>query len=102
MRGEDLEVDGLAIDALVASRDSRRLVFDLPLDIAEVSEAPVGDVVELGPLVPRSLSDVPVGGVRVIIALIAWDVDELQNERPSSTDAAATGQEIPADDVFEH
>lgn len=102
MRGENLEVDGLAINALIASRNSRSLIFDFPLDIAKIGEPPVGDVVKLGPFVPSSLSRVPVGGVRVVLALFAWDVDELQNERPPSNDAAATGEEISADDVLEH
>lgn len=51
MRGVDLEVDRLAVDALVAASYARRLILDLSLDVAEVSEPPVRDMVELSPLV---------------------------------------------------
>jgi len=102
VRGEDFEVDRLAIDALVAPRDSCGLVLDFPLDIAEVVEPPVGDVVKLGPLVSGGLVGVPVRGTRVIIRLVAGNIDELQDEGSPRHDAAATGKEISADDIFEH
>lgn len=46
----DLEVDGLASDALVVTCNTSSLVFNLALDVAKVGKAPVGDVVELCPL----------------------------------------------------
>ena len=77
MWGVDLEVDGLAIDALVVSRNPRSLILDLPLDVAEVVEPPVRDVVKLGPLVRGGLGRVSVAGVRVIAGIIAGHIDEL-------------------------
>ena len=96
------EVDGLAIDALVAPCDSCSLVFDFPLDIAEVVEPPVGDVVELGPFISSRLIGVPVDRGPCILTIIARNVDELQDEGPSSNDTAASGEKISADNVLEH
>jgi hypothetical protein len=77
MWGVDLEVDGLAIDAFVVSRNPRGLILDLPLDVAEVVEPPVRDVVKLSPLVRSGLGRVPVVGVRVIPGIFAGHIDEL-------------------------
>lgn len=99
---EDFEVDGLAIDALVVAGDPCRLVFNFPLDIAKVVEPPVRDVVELGPFVPVGLIGMSVANVHDIIRIVAGDVDQLQDEGSPRDDAAATGQEISADDVLEY
>ncbi len=96
------EVDGLAIDALVAPCHSCGLILDFPLDIAEVVEPPVGDVVKLGPLVPGGLSRVPVGRVRGVFRLVAGYVDQLQDEGPPGNDAAASGKKISAHDILKH
>jgi hypothetical protein len=100
--GEYLEVNGLAIDAFVAPCDARGLVLDLALDIAKVVEPPVGDVMKLGPLIQGGLGRVPVAGLGVISGVLAGNVDQLQNEGSSSNDAAATGEEVSADDVLEY
>src|SRR4051794_28087197 len=91
IRREDLEVYGLAVDALVAAGDSRRLVLDLALDVAEVGKPPVRDVMELGPLVPTSFVRVAVGAHGVLL-LIPRDVDQLENKRSPGDDAAAAGK----------
>lgn len=91
MRRKDLEVDGLAVDALVRSRNPCRLVLDLALDITEIVESPVRDVVKLGPLVRGGLVGIPVARLRVILALFTRNVDQLEDERSPSDDAAATG-----------
>lgn len=101
MWGEYFEVDRLAIDALVAPRDSCCLVLDLPLDIAKIVESPVGDMMELSPLIRGGLGWIPVAHVRGIFGLVAGNIDELQNKGSPSNDAATTGEEISADDVFE-
>lgn len=103
MGGVYLEVDGLARDALVVARDARSLVVDLALDVAKVSEAPVGDMVELGPFSRSRHVGVPLRGVgaSVCLRLFVWHVDELQNQGSTGDDAAATGQEVSSDDVLE-
>lgn len=77
VRGVDLEVDGLTVDALVAAGYTRRLVLDLTLDIAKVSEPPVRDVMKLGPLVSRSCSRVPEAGIECVFSFVLGDVDQL-------------------------
>jgi hypothetical protein len=101
MGGEDLEIYGLAVDALVAAGDPRRLVLDLALDVAEVGKPPVRDVVKFGPFIPARFVRVAVGAHGVLL-FIPGDVDELENERSPGDDAAAAGKEISADDVLEH
>ena len=97
----DLEVDGLTVDALVATGYSRRLVLDLPLDVAEISEPPVGNVMKLGPLIPRSCSGIPVSRVECVLGLALRYVDQLQNQGSPGDDATAAGQEIAANDILE-
>jgi hypothetical protein len=60
MRRIYLEVDGLAVDALVAAGYTRCLVLNFPLDIAKVCEFAVGDVMELGPLILAGCGRAPV------------------------------------------
>lgn len=49
VRGVDLEVDGLSVDAFVVTGDSGRLVLNLALYITKVVESSVGDMVKLCP-----------------------------------------------------
>jgi len=102
MRRKDLEVDGLAIDALVVSCDSRRLVLNLSLDIAKIIESPVRDVMEFSPLVPSGLGRVPVTNIAVFFPIIAGHIDELQDEGSPSNDAAATGKKISTNDILKN
>lgn len=61
-----LEIDGLAVDALVGTGDSGGFVLDLALDVDEVVEPAIRNVVELGPLGPPGRAGGPVGvGVRI-------------------------------------
>lgn len=102
MRGVDLEVDGLTVDALVGTRHPRCLVLDLSLDVGEISEPPVGDMVEFGPFSPSSGSLRPIGIVQGIGRIIIFGyVDELQDQGSPGADTASSGQEISADDVFQ-
>lgn len=101
MGGEDLEVYGLAVDALVAAGDPRRLVLDLALDVAEIGKPPVGDVVKFGPFISARFVRVTVRAHGVLL-FISGDVDQLENERSPGDDAAAAGKEISADNVLEH
>ena len=102
MRGEDLEVDGLAVDALVVAGDSGRLVLDFPLDVTKVVEPPVRDMVELGPFIARGFVWVPVVDGSRVLGIIVRYVYQLQDERSSGHDAAAAGQKISAHNVLEH
>lgn len=105
MRRVDLKVDRLSVDALVRASDSVGLVLNLPLDFLEVVEAAAWNVVELSPFF---LASNRFGSVRDVDGVIfgfvvacGGDVDELQYERSTCYDAAATGEEVLADNVFE-
>lgn len=105
MRRVDLEIDGLAVDTLVVASNSSRLVLNLPLDLTEVIEATTGDVVELSPFILTSNRGRGVWHVD-LIALgsvgVAGDVDELQDERTTSDDAASPWKKVAADNVFQY
>jgi hypothetical protein len=105
VRGVDLQVDGLPVDALVVSCYSRRLVLDLALDVGEVVEPLAGDVEELAPFLLAGYTGWCVGHVDLVVVVFvafAREVDELEDERPAGDDAAATGKEVLADNVLEH
>lgn len=73
--GEDLQIDGLAVDALVTAGDPGGLVLDLPFDIAKVIESTAGNVVEFGPFVPGSFCWVPVANAHRVFGFVVGDVD---------------------------
>lgn len=101
----DLEVDGLASDALVVAGDSGGLILDLALYVAKVGVAPVGDVVELGPFARARDIRVVLGRVRRIlrdIGTVVRDVDELEDQGPACDDTAAAGQKVTANNVLEY
>lgn len=77
MRGEDLEVDRLADNALVVAGDPICLVLDLALDVAKVGELATGYVMELGPLGAPGLCGIPICLTRVGRTVIVLDVDQL-------------------------
>jgi len=91
MWGEDLEVDGLAIDAFVVAGDPRGLVLNFPLNIAEIVEPPVRDMMKLSPFIRGSLGGVPVAGRYAVLGVVFGDIDQLENERSSGDDAASAG-----------
>lgn len=101
----DLQVDGLAVDALVVSSDSSSLVLNLSLDLAKVVEATARNVVELSPLVLASDRGWGVWHVDFIALRsigIAGDVDELQDKRSTGDDAASSRKKVATDDVFQY
>lgn len=100
MRRVDLEVDGLPIDSLIAASHASRLILDLTLHITEVCVAAANNVVKLGPLRRASLGRVAVVGIGVLYRLVGLDIDELKDKRSARDDAAATREEIAADNVF--
>lgn len=106
VRRVDLEVDGLAVDALVVACYSGCLGLDLAPDVVEVEEPSARDVKKLSPLLGTMSSGRCVTHVYLVIVVfvfaLAGEVDELEDERPSSDDAAATGKKVPADNVLEH
>jgi hypothetical protein len=99
---EDLQADRLPADALVVSRYPRRLVLDLAFDLLEVEELAAGNVEELllAGYACRCVWNVDL--ITVVFVAFAREVDELQNERSTCDDAAATGQEIFADNILEY
>jgi hypothetical protein len=75
MRRVDLEIDGLSVYALVASRNSCGFRFNLPLHLNEVIPAPSRMVVELGPfLIDR---EAPLGTSLCLRIAVGGNVDEL-------------------------
>jgi hypothetical protein len=106
VRRVDLEVDGLAVDALVVSCYPGRLVLNLAPDLGEVVVPPAWDVEKLAPFLLASNACWGVGHMDLVVVVcilaLAGEVDELQNQGPSGHDAAASGQEVSADNVLEH
>ena len=105
VRGVDLQVDWLPVDALVVSCYPRGFVLDLALDIGEVVEPLAGNVEKLSPFLLASYTCGCVGYVDFVIVVFvafAWEVDELEDERPACDDTTATGKDVLADDVLEH
>jgi hypothetical protein len=101
MRREDLEVDRLTVDALVATGNTGGLVLYLALYVAKVCESSVWDMMELCPLIPESLVWVSIAGTDRLFGIGLGDVDQLQDQRSSSDDAATAGQKISTDDIFQ-
>lgn len=93
----------MARDALVVTGDTSGLVLDLAFDIAEVGEAAVGDMVELGPFTGSRGGVVPLGGVvgGGGFSVLVRDVDELEDQRSTSDNATASRQKISTDNVLE-
>lgn len=99
----DLEVDGLAVDSLVGTGDSRRLVLNLPLDVGKVCEATARDVMELCPLRSPGRSRGPEAVLHGIWEVfILGDVDELEDKGSTGADATASREKVSADNVFEN
>jgi hypothetical protein len=102
----DFEVDWLAVDALVVASNSRCLGFDFAFNLGEVVEPPPGNVQKLSPLLLTCYTGWGVGDMDFVILVgvvaLTRDVDELENERSSSNDAAASGKKVPADDVLDY
>lgn len=106
MRRVDFQVNGLSVDTLVGTSNSRRLILDFSLDIYKIGESSIGDVVELGPFSAARSSRRAVGVVVGLVVglgagLVVYDVDELKNQRSSSHNATASRQKVAADDVLE-
>jgi len=99
---KNLEVDGLAVYALIGACHSCGLILDLALDVFKICEAPVWDVMELGPFIPSSLPRDAIAGRRVIFSVVLRDIDELQDKGSASDDAGATRQEVSPNDVLQH
>jgi hypothetical protein len=101
----DLQIDGLTVDTLVISSDSGRLVLNLPLDLAKIVEATARDMVELSPLILASDRGRSVWHVNLIAfgsVGVAGDVDELQDQRSTSDDAAASWKKVATNNVLQH
>jgi hypothetical protein len=106
VRRVDLEVNGLPVDALVVACYPGRLVLNLAPDLGEVIVPPTWDVEELSPFLLASNACWGVGHMHFVVVVcilaLAGEVDELQNQGSSGHDAAASGQEVSADNVLEH
>ena len=104
MRGVDLEVYRLPIDALVVACYPHRLIFYFLLHLAEIVEFPAGHVVEFSPLILSCHRRWSVWFVHFMVAWLVvtlrWDVYELENKRSAGYNTRAAGKEVAADDVF--
>lgn len=102
----DFEVDRLSVDAFVASRYPGSLIFNLPLDLVEVVKLATGYVTKLAPLILSSYTGGSMWYVDLVafrfVLVIAWNIDQLQYQGPSSDDAAATRQEVSANNVLKY
>ena len=100
-----LQVDRLPVDALVVSCYPCGLGFDLAPDLCKIIKPLSGNVQKLSPLLLPCYAGWCVRYVNLIgfvgILALAGEVDKLENERPPCYDAAASGEEVPADDVLE-
>ena len=106
MRRIDLEIDWLPVDAFVVSCYPRGFILDFALNLGEVVEPPARNMKELSPFLLAgnarwSVRDVDLVAFVCIFAL-AREIDELQDKWPPSYDAAASRQEVSADDVLEY
>ena len=103
MRGVNLEINGLAVDALVITGNSGGLAFNLPLHIRKVCEAAAGDVMKLCPL-GSSCSSRRSETIfhRVWKSFIFGDVDELEDKGSTGADATASREKVSADNIFEN
>lgn len=88
MWGEDLQVDGLPVDALVVARYPRSLCFNFSLDLSEVVVFPARNMMKFSPFSCRCNA---CWGMRGGVAVFARDIDELQNERSPRDDTAPSG-----------
>jgi hypothetical protein len=98
VRRVNFEIYWLPVDALVIPRYSCGLVLNFPLNILKFCESSIRYVVELGPFW-LCCYRCPCVWFRTIV--VSGDVDELEDERPSSNDTTAPGQEISANYVLE-
>jgi len=94
MRRVDLKVDRLPVDALVVPSYSRRLIFNLSLDVLEVCEPPAHQVVELCPFLLSCYTRRRVWYMYFItfwsILALTWHIDELKNEGSPCYNAASS------------
>jgi hypothetical protein len=102
----DFEIDGLPVDALVVSCNSRCLGFNLAFDLAKVVEFAPRDVEELAPFLLSGNTRWGMWDVYLIVLVgifaFAGEIDELKDKRPSCYDAATSGEKVSADNVLEH
>ena len=94
----DFEIYRLPIDALIIACYSRCLVFNFSLDVLKFRKPSIWYVVELSPFWLCSYRGRCVSFWGIIVS---GDVDELEDERPSSNDTTAPGKEISANYIFE-
>jgi hypothetical protein len=102
----DLEIDRLAIDALVVSCYPRGLVLDLLLYLLEIVEFASGLMMKLSPFILASNTRWSMRNMDLVVSrtvlAITGDVDELEDQGAASDDAAATREKVPTDDVLEN
>ena len=81
MRRVDLQVNGLTVDALVVTGNTRCFILNLPLDIRKLSELPMWYVVKFRPLILASDAGRCVWNVYFVvlwlICPLTWNVDKL-------------------------
>lgn len=106
MRRVDLQLDRLPIDSLVVSSYPRSFVLDLALYLGELIEPPPRNMQKFSPFCLTSYACGSVWDMDFVVVVgvfaLAREVDELEDEWPPRNDAAASGQEVSADDVLKY
>jgi hypothetical protein len=102
MRRVNLEVDRLPIDAFIAASYARRLCLDFAFYFLKVVPSPTRNMMELGPFLLRRNARRCVWNLGFsLLVIVAWNIDELKDEWPSSHDAAASWQKISTNNILE-
>ena len=106
MRGVDLQVDRLSVDAFVRAGNSAGFVLNFSLYLSKVVPPTARYMVELRPLFLTSNAR---RGVRYVDFIMVWlviaptgDIDELQDQRSSSDNATSSRKKVSSHNVFQH
>lgn len=105
VRRVDLEIDGLSIDAFVASSNARSLCLNFSPHVVEIIPFPSGNMVELCPFLLSCNASWSMWNMNFVVSRsvvsVAWYVDELENQGASGNNATSSRQEISAYNVLE-
>lgn len=106
VRGIDFEVYGLPVDTFIIARYPGRLILDFPLHFCKVGESSAGHVVKFCPFILACDACWSMWYMNFIIfgliGAITGYVDELEDKRSSSDDAAASREEISTNNILKY
>lgn len=106
MRGKDLEVYRLSVDAFVASGYSRGFSLDLLLYLSKIFEFPAREMVEFCPFMLSCHTGSRVRDMDIMsfgfVLTLTRNVYELENQRSPCDNAASSGKEVSTDDILKY